>query len=290
MNRLFVWLKYRHLMTGLVLVIALGGLYVVSTSDAILLCSSTITLETNQLAEVSGLVLSPEGQRYLIADSGNPEMIYRFDQSQGILDSVFVQNSKNRDWEAISQTDSTLLIADIGDNPEHRKQVRIFSVRIEDVAEKDTVYAVRYRVRYPDGSQNAEAFFVDPISGAWFIITKGLFHGELYSVTLPLTSREIMTADRPNVLVPGMFISGAEIRSDGLQVVVKSLFHVRIWNRSPDESIAQMFAQRPDATYVVISPLSEAISYGRDVSQFELVSESLLGLGDKAVIHQYAIP
>jgi hypothetical protein len=72
-----------------------------------------------------------------------------------------------------------------------------------------TVPAVRYRLRYADGSHNAEALLVDPRSDRLYVATKEEAGGGLYRAPSPLRTDQVNVLHRvarvPPVITDGAF-------------------------------------------------------------------------------------
>lgn len=80
------------------------------------------------LNETSGLVYF-NGQLWTINDGGNEPALSRIDTTSGsVLRRVMVSNTKNIDWESITQDDSSIYIGDFGNNYGSRKNLRILKI------------------------------------------------------------------------------------------------------------------------------------------------------------------
>ena len=76
---------------------------------------------------------------------------------------------------------SYLYVADIGDNNENRFSIKLYQAPEPAVYfwQTNSPFAGRalkgmrtITLTYPDGAHNAEAEFVDPVTGDWFVLTK----------------------------------------------------------------------------------------------------------------------
>jgi hypothetical protein len=123
-----------------------------------------------RITESSGLAVDPAGNIYwTVNDSGDRGVAY------GIGLDGTVQGSLNFraqpfDVEAVAVHDDRLYVADIGDNNQQRRVVRVFFFE-NPRANGLTVTYHAYDFRYPDGPHNAEALLVNR-SGRLFIVTK----------------------------------------------------------------------------------------------------------------------
>ena len=80
-----------------------------------------------------------------------------------------------------------LYLGDIGDNDERRREIRVVRFAEPDLSGRrgrqlDVTEAEEFRLTYPDGPHDAEAMFVDPVSGDLFVVTKEKERARVYSV------------------------------------------------------------------------------------------------------------
>jgi hypothetical protein len=265
------------------------GLFKIGTSLDVVHPKSFQHIRSSELNEVSGIVYSTLGSAYMVNDSGNPEDVFMLRANEQSLRRISVMNSKNRDWEALCQTDSTLLIADIGDNQRKRTRVRVFAIPLDSLNIKTRVNAVRYRIQYPNGPRNAEAFFADPLTGDWFVMTKTAFSAELYRIDHPQSLNAVINAILSETRVSARYITSADISRDGMRLIVKSLFGVRIWNRRPGEDVPTMLNRNPDSARWVLNPFSEAVAIHLDDKGFSLISEGFRWFSSLSKISNYPI-
>jgi hypothetical protein len=104
---------------------------------------------SDKLKEISGLECI--GDSLLIAhnDGGNEPILYVLDLFGSILKECRVFNAKNTDWEDITKDNfGNLYIADIGNNENKRKKIRVLKLSIIDVLTKDSVSAETHPFSY----------------------------------------------------------------------------------------------------------------------------------------------
>lgn len=131
-------------------------------------------------SEVSGIVKSQihKNTFWVHGDSGNEDRIYAINEDGEIksgkkkYNGAKVHGAKNTDWEDIALgPDSTLIIADIGNNCYCREDLKLFFVKEPDPDANDVEVIMEYQIRYPkevlesnilirEKSLNAEAVFV----------------------------------------------------------------------------------------------------------------------------------
>lgn len=86
-------------------------------------------------------------------DSGGEHEIYRLDSLTGkILQTIYISNAENVDWEDIDQDDDYIYIGDFGNNLGNRNDLVIYKLPKSEIAENkyDTVMGVRIEFRYSD--------------------------------------------------------------------------------------------------------------------------------------------
>ncbi|HEU0054599.1 MAG TPA: hypothetical protein VFQ39_15535, partial [Longimicrobium sp.] len=109
-------------------------------------------------------------------DSGQP-VLHAMDAEGREVGKVRVAGAELVDWEDLASGPcpgggDCLYVADIGDNGAKRADVVIYRVPEPAPGDAETRPAEALRLRYPDGPQDAEAFFVLP-DGSLNIVSKG---------------------------------------------------------------------------------------------------------------------
>jgi hypothetical protein len=175
-----------------------------------------LRLQDPRIHESSGLALSRRHQGVLWThnDSGDAPRLYAVGAEGRTVATLTLAGVDARDWEALAagrddRGRPALFVGDIGDNNGVWPDVSVYRVpepaRLLDV----TVPAVRYRLRYPDGSHDAEALLVDPRSNRVYVATKDVAGGGLYRAPAPLRPDRVNTLRRvarvPPVITDGAF-------------------------------------------------------------------------------------
>lgn len=114
--------------------------------------AQTVNLES-ELKEISGLELIQDSVLVAINDGGNSAHLYLLNQKGKITKKVLISNASNVDWEDLAADNEFIYIADIGNNLNKRKDLRIFRVRINEVLDSESVNADEMLISYRD--QNA---------------------------------------------------------------------------------------------------------------------------------------
>lgn len=116
-----------------------------------------ITKLPPRLNETSGLVFF-DGNLWTINDSGNPPELFSIDTANGnILRALRISNADNKDWESLTQDDSSLYIGDFGNNYGNRTDLRILKISKADLLSPsaDSVRTDCINYSYPDQTRFA---------------------------------------------------------------------------------------------------------------------------------------
>lgn len=189
--------------------------------------------------ESSGLALSGGGDAlWTHNDSGDP-VLHLVGMDGTARGRVRVAGASVTDWEDVGAGPCPgggrcLYVADIGDNQASRRGITIYRVPEPAAADAQTRPAEALTAEYPDGAQDAEAFFVLP-DGAVYVITKGET-GPIAVYRLPRTARpgtparlervaELRSGDVPR----GERITGAAASPDGRWFVLRTLHELQFY-------------------------------------------------------------
>lgn len=204
---------------------------------------SIATIKNNSISESSGLTASrlTPGAYWTHNDSGDGPFIYAFDIRGSSLAVFRVAGAQARDWEDMAsgpgpqRNKSYLYLGDIGDNNRARSEIIVYRV-IEPAMAKSTKArpantepAEAIRLRYPDGSHDAETLLVHPTTGNIYIVTKvTLANAVVYEAAAPLTPDKPITMRRiGEIRVPSLFggvLTGGSISPDGRRVALCDYF------------------------------------------------------------------
>lgn len=79
----------------------------------------------SSIPEISGLYID-EGKIWGINDSGNEPVLFSFDTTGVLLDSIYLEKIENKDWEELTYDDEgNIYICDFGNNLNAREDLRI---------------------------------------------------------------------------------------------------------------------------------------------------------------------
>jgi len=222
--------------------------------------------------EGSGIAASKinPGFIWVQEDSGNPTQLSLLAQNGTVLKSIFIKNSFNRDWEAMTLSGNDLYVADIGDNAQIFATYSIYKF-VEPISTVDTITTVdTIQFQYPDGSHDAEAFLIDPLSKDIFIITKRDFPARVYKLSFPYAPLSTLTLTGT---IPVFAVTDAALSPDGKEVLIRTYTSILHYIREPGQSIFQTLQSSYKSLPHQIEPMGEAITFAIDNSGFFTLSE-----------------
>ena len=197
--------------------------------------SGSLIARLRDVPEASGLTVSVRhsGVLWTHNDSGKP-VLYAVGIDGQLRARVTVTGAEVDDWEGVATgtcpQGSCLYIGDIGDNKEARQRITIYRVPEPALEDAGTAAAEALSATYPEGPQDAEAFFIDR-NGTLFILTKG--EGSPISVyRFPTTAgpgataRLELVATLARKAARAERITDASLTPDGQWVVLRTLHRV----------------------------------------------------------------
>ena len=255
---------------------------------------------TGDLEELSGLAPSGRQPGLLWAhnDSGNDVVLHALDLDGAELGAVTVDGVDATDIEDMAIAGGSVYLADIGDNDRQRSEIAVHrfpepdpgagSVPASDV---ETL-----RFRYPDRAHDAEALLIDPVDGTLLIVPKEIAFGAgengtlvvaaeapLYVADPPFQAGEVrelridgaVALDELDRLIEGQgpqeglvadlggagVATGADVRSDGAVIAVRTYEAVWLFARPAGTSLAEALAGEPCPAPVEREPQGEAVAF-----------------------------
>jgi hypothetical protein len=216
--------------------------------------------------ELSGLVASrtQAGVLWTHNDSGDSARVIATRLDGRSLGSFPVTGAEAEDWEDIATGPAPganrayLYAGDIGDNFQRRATVAVYRFPEPDVRNgpRPTASATTLTLRYPDGSHDAEALLVDPLSGDLAIVTKQFNGNAGVYVTRAASLRPgpAITLDRVARIDLGFgrTVTAGDVSSGGGTVALRSYDRIFVWRRSARDSLAQTLGSKPCASPTVL--------------------------------------
>lgn len=243
-------------------------------------------INSPEATEISGIVASRQHPDVLWMhnDSGGGPLIYAVSTTGEDL-GTFELDTFTIDWEDIAigpgpdPNQDYLYVADIGDNLHFRPTVAVQRVEepVPDPAGGSVADVAEIQLLYPEPGQDAEALFVDPITGDIVIITKPLSGGEAVIYRAPAgqlidgATVELIEIGR-FPLASGVWVTGADIDNTGAAVIFRGYNEVWFWNRT-DLDFVETFAGEPCRTPSTAEIQGEAIAFAAAGFSYYTVSE-----------------
>jgi hypothetical protein len=222
--------------------------------------------------EISGIAdsKSTPGSIWGHEDSGRPPQLYMIKHDGTVSKTIFIKGVSNRDWEDMALSGNEIFIGEIGDNAAIYPSYRIYKFQEPDTSTDTVTQVETINFTYPDGSHDAEAFIVDPITRDIFIITKRDDPSRIYKLAYPYSDNNVLTLVGS---LPYMGVVSAAISADGKEIIVKTYTGLAYYKRIPGETIAQALTKNFTRLFYTIEPQGEAISFARNGNGFFTISE-----------------
>lgn len=243
-------------------------------------------LENRDIDEASGLARSQTRADVLwvINDSGKPRL-HPIDTRGRALGRVKLDDANNADWEDLSsfRLDGKpyLLVADIGDNDNKRKDVRLYFVEEPEPDEKKTDITWSFEFSYPGGPRDAEAIAVDVENERVLVLSKREIPAVLYALPLRPDRKKRQKAE--HLGVPALpqprrqdveFApktknywwqpTGMDLADDGSAAVILTYRGVFYYPRSAGEDWMDALRKRPLALSTGDYGEAEAVSFNAE--------------------------
>jgi hypothetical protein len=195
---------------------ALLGLAVPASAQEVPGAGLAMRLQDPRIVESSGMALSRRhpGVLWTHNDSGDRARLFAVGADGRTRATLTLAGVEARDWEALAagrddRGRPALFVGDIGDNNGVWPEVAVYRVAEPAALRDATVAAVRYRLRYPDGSRDAEALLVDPRGNRLYVATKSVDGGSLYQAPAHLRTGQVNVLQRvarvPPIVTDGAF-------------------------------------------------------------------------------------
>jgi hypothetical protein len=186
-----------------------------------------------------------------------------------------------------------IYLGDIGDNDGNRREVQVVRFAEPSLDGERGQPKVRdaevIRLRYPDGSHDAEALMVDSPTGDLIIVTKEEGRARAYAVRAASLLKDGGQAALEVLAdVEAELVSAGDISSDGSRVLLRNEEQGWLWERAADEPLADAL-QRPPVVVPVRGDKQgnngESVAFGPAGKSYYTVSE-----GKNERIYEFGLP
>ena len=233
--------------------------------------TTLFTIQDPGITESSGLV--DQGANVLtIEDSGDGPTVYVLDSATGeTVGRTTYSTDAVVDVEAVARgRKGVVWVGDIGDNDAVRPNISVY--RVGRVGPGDrTVSAQRYDLVYPGGPRDAETLLVDPDDGRLYVVSKGLFGGQLFRAPRTLSSDEV------NVLRPvgrvGGLVTDGEFMPDGTHVVLRDYSEAFVYATGPWREVGSWaLPSQPQGEGISLRPSGKRVIVSSEGDQQPVLS------------------
>lgn len=159
-------------------------------------------------------------------DSGNKPELYRFDaKTSEIINTIFITNAPNIDWEEISTDDNRIYFADFGNNMGNRKNLAIYFIdkkQVDFSKPKQELKAQKIEFYYPEQAiyqfknlttnWDAEAFFI--YNDKIHIFTKEWSNLQTTHYVVPIDTTKKHAAQKLETFKTNYAVTAAYINTD----------------------------------------------------------------------------
>ncbi|HMX39019.1 MAG TPA: hypothetical protein PK971_01840 [Saprospiraceae bacterium] len=174
-----------------------------------------------ELKEVSGMVRTLSGDVWMLNDSRNPPILFRYDPIEGQVKESRRLPVPNRDWEDIAtDPQGFLYIGDVGNNRNARRDLRVYRYH-PATGQLDSIL-----LRYPDQRHFAPAdtrwWNFNCEAMVWHhdslhLFSKNSFQGNFYTkhYVVPARPGEYVAELRDSICLKNRVVTGAALSRDG---------------------------------------------------------------------------
>ena len=205
------------------------------------------TITDPGIGESSGLAASRRnpGLLWTHNDSGDEPLVYCLDMRGAPCGVWRVTGADAWDWEDMAAGpgprpgEPYLYLGDIGDNVDGRSEIIVYRIPEPAATAGGTTVPTKaapaasapaeaLRLRFPDGSHNAEALAVHPTTGDVYVISKDAQAARVYKAAAPLDASRTTTMIQVGTIRLGAGsrgleqVTGADISSDGRRAALSS--------------------------------------------------------------------
>ena len=242
-----------------------------------------------EITEASGIAAATQGGAlWVVNDSGNEPVLYAVAADGSDLGATELEGASGFDWEALAigpgpDPDlSYIYIGDIGDNLRIRSTLSILRFPEPDPTNLPATLGdfTTIRLTYPEDRENAEAMWVDPVTGDLFVATKREEDGSARVYRVPADSLHNvepieMTLVARLRLPEGAEVTAADTSRDGAVLALRGYDEVWMWVRR-DLTYEQTLARRPCRAPSPEEIQGEAIAFLPDELAYVTLSEGAL--------------
>lgn len=240
-------------------------------------------INPGKIDEASGIAVSKlnPGKIWVEQDSGNPPELNAIDTNGNFVKKIPITGVTNRDWEDIALAPGPeagknyIYLAETGDNNQKDSSYAFYRFPEPSISADNISGVDKLSFKYPDGSHDAEGFFVNPSTKDIYIITKRDSQSRVYRLPYPQSIFAVTTATYIGAL-PFSGVTSAAISADGSELMIKTYAAIYYWKRNGSETPETILTKEPTKLGYQMEQQGEAITFDEDDSGFYTLSEKPL--------------
>ena len=211
-------------------------------------------------------------------DSGNPPALYLLKHDGTLGKTIHLKGANNRDWEDLVVSNGPvsakkyLYVGEIGDNDQVYGQYSIYRMP-EPMATADSISDFdKINFVYPDGSHDAEAMLIDPVSNDIYVITKRDQASKVYKIAFPQSTTTMNKASFVMDL-PYKGVVSATLSPKQTEILVKTYSSIYYYKKKETESFEHALHQQYQSLAYQVEAQGESICFSNDNTGFFTLSE-----------------
>ncbi len=236
-----------------------------------------------KIDEASGIAVSKlnPGKIWVEQDSGNPPEISAIDTNGNFVKKILIKGITNRDWEDMALAPGPeagknyIYLAETGDNNQKDSSYAFYRFVEPSVTSDMVATADKLSFKYPDGSHDAEAFFVNPSTKDIYIITKRDSQSRVYRLPYPQDISSTIIATYVGAL-PFSGATSSAISTDGTEIMIKTYAAIYYWKKNGGEAPETTLMRSATKLGYQMEQQGEAITFDESNSGFYTLSEKPL--------------
>ena len=204
------------------------------------------TVASEAIIEASGLSASRvnDATFWVVNDSGNASVLHAVGYNGADLGAFAINGVLGFDWEDMAVGPgpepgvSYVYIGDIGDNLRLRNTISLLRFPEPDLADPPEAISevTTIRLSFPAGAEDAEAMWVDPLTGDIFVVTKRQQDGRAVVYRAPPAPAEVREPIAMTPVAEFRFpdngeVTAADVTTDGSVVALRGYNEVWMWVR-----------------------------------------------------------
>jgi hypothetical protein len=246
-------------------------------------------INTDLLTEASGIVASRFNPGVFWTHNDGPRSHLFAFRMDGALLADFNFGGAPLDVEDIATgpgpdaSHEYIYLGDVGSNSATRDTIAIYRVQepavdpnwVSEPVAQDIV-ATTFFLKYPDGTYDCEAIFVDPLDNTLYVATKQTGTCRIYA--FPVSQLIPNQTHNLQFLLAIAFdrVNAGDISRDGKTMALRRGGRANGWIRNEGETIAQTLARDPTRIPLATEPNGEAIAFLPDNSGYITLSEGVV--------------